>query len=63
MQFNQWNYPNLPIFLFCDIVHDFTEGSGISGDFETDLELITFLCGKFISPKITPGFVNTSISS
>lgn len=62
MQFNKGNYPYLPEFLFCDIVHDFAEGSGISGDFKTDLELITFLCGKFITPGITSEFVNTYIS-
>jgi len=63
MQFNEVNYEKLPIFLFCDIVHDFSEGSGISGDFETDLKLITYLCNKFIDSRITPELIKEYISS
>ena len=63
MDYNSTNYPELPIFLFCDIVHDFLEGPGISGDFETDLKLITYLCNKFIDSRITPESVKEYISS
>jgi len=58
MDYNSTNYPELPIFLFCDIVHDFLEGPGISGDFDLDINFILYLCRNYLSPSIPPNIID-----
>lgn len=57
LYFNEIGYPELAIFLFCDMVHDFLEGPGISGNFKKDLDFLIIICNKFLSPIITQNLI------
>ena len=57
MEFNTSNFPRLPEFLFCDIVHDFLEGHSISDDFELDFTLIANIFNNHFANVITPELI------
>jgi hypothetical protein len=58
MEYSVNNFPELPIFLFCDMIHDFLEGPGISGDFQLDMQFMTILFKNYLYPGLPNDIVN-----
>lgn len=58
MEYSVNNFPEFPIFLLCDMVHDFLEGPGISGDFQLDLDLMIYLFKNYLYPALDPDIIN-----